>query len=194
MLHNYVAEKFSIFPWNFFLSLFQIHSFKLLIPATSGLCAECMEHWIFALRGFCPHFFTSLSKIFAIIDVDPSNIIIPSFWFRPKVTSVPKAWSTETTLWDGFVSISSHRCPKFSQPLMLTLPTSFFQASNSGHTWFLRRRHRALKPRFERVLSAFPHIVVQNFGNNKLRFFRELYSEVGFRMPNYVKIVRKTVT
>ena len=140
---------------------------NLVNPAKSSFCAEGMEHWILALRGFCPHFFTSLSKIFAIIDVDPSNIIIPSFWFRPKVTSVPKAWSTETTLWDGFVSISSHRCPKFSQPLMFTLPTSFFQASNSGHTWFLRRRHRALKPRFEKVLSAFPHIVVQNFGNNK---------------------------
>ena len=50
---------------------------------------------------------------------------------------------------------------------MLTLPISFFQASNSGHTWFLCRRHRAMKPRFEKVLLAFLHIVVQNFGNIK---------------------------
>ena len=50
---------------------------------------------------------------------------------------------------------------------MLILPISFFQASNSGHTRLLYRRHRALKPRFEKVLSAFLHIVVQNFGNNK---------------------------
>ena len=100
---------------NFFLSFFQIHSFKLLIPATSCLCAEGMEHWILAFRRFCQHFLTSLSKILATINVDHSNLVLPSFWIRPKVTSVPKAWSTETTLWDGFVSISSHRCPKFSQ-------------------------------------------------------------------------------
>ena len=66
-----------------------------------------------------------------------------------------------------FVSISSHRCPKFRQEEIFTIPNSFFQASNSGQKWFLCRRHRALKPRFEKVLSAFLHIVVQNFGNNK---------------------------
>ena len=55
---------------------------------------------------------------------------------------------------------------------MLTIPISFFQSSNSGHTWFLRRRHKALKPRFEKVLSAFLHIVVQNFRNNRCWSFQ----------------------
>ena len=69
---------------------------------------------------------------------------------------------TETSLWEGFVSISSHPCPKFSKQQMLTVRFSFFQTSVSSQKWFLCRRHRALNPRFQKVLSAFLHIVVRN--------------------------------
>ena len=50
--------------------------------------------------------------------------------------------------------------------LLIIVPNSFFQTSNSGHKWSLCRRHGALNLRLERVLSSFLHIVVQNFRNN----------------------------
>ena len=63
---------------------FQFHSSELLIPAKSGFCTEGIQHCSFALRRLCQHFFTSLSKILATINVDPSKFILPTFKFWPK--------------------------------------------------------------------------------------------------------------
>ena len=64
------------------------------------------------------------------------------------------------------------------QEHMFTISNSFFQVSNSGQKWFLCRRHRELKPHFEKVLTALLHIVVQNFGNNRCSPFQIRSSEL----------------
>ena len=58
---------------------FQFHSSKLPIAAKSGFCAEGIEHWSFALRRFCQHFFTIISKNFGKIIVDHSIFILSNF-------------------------------------------------------------------------------------------------------------------
>ena len=69
----------------------QVHVSKLEVSAKSGFCTEGTEHSKHALRRFCQHFFKSLFKNLAKINVHHSIFILPSFQFRREEASVPKA-------------------------------------------------------------------------------------------------------
>ena len=65
-----------------------------------------MEHSNLSWKRFWQHFFKSISKFLETIDVDHSAFSLPSFKKQPEVLSMPKAWSTQTSLGDGFGGIS----------------------------------------------------------------------------------------